>query len=153
METKINTYQERLFKLADRLRDVRVIGLIMFAIIVLLISWSGVKVIGTNYTLQKQIAELEQQNSVHNLGNTNLKLSNDYYQTNQYLEIMARQNFGMAAPGETVLSISKATALAHTTEMPDAEAQQKEAIEAKRPAYQRNFQAWMNFLFHRQDQQ
>lgn len=152
METKISKYQTLLLNYAQRLRDVRLIGLIMFAIVVLLMSWSGVKVIGTNYTLQKEIAGLEQQNRLHDLSNTNLKLTNDYYQTDQYLEIMARQNFGMAAPGETVLAIPKSAALARTVDMPDTERTQQKETESKRPAYQRNFQAWMNFLFHRQHQ-
>jgi cell division protein FtsB len=149
MKTKISEYQEWLIQSAHKLRDVRVIGLVLFACVVVLISWSGVKVIGTNYTLQRQIAQLEQERRVQELGNTNLKLTNDYYQTDQYLDIMARQNFGLAAPGETVLTISKSAALAHTVEKPDEAAAQTKETEAKRPAYQRNFQAWINFLFNR----
>jgi len=150
METKISKYREQIVELVRRMQDVRAIGLVMFGIVVLLMTWSGIKVIGTNYTLQKQIAEMQQQNSVQSLSNTNMKLSNEYYQTDQYLEIMARQNFGMAAPGETVLAVPKTVALSYTVDKPDAEATAKKETEAKQPAYQRNFQAWINFLFHRQ---
>jgi cell division protein FtsB len=131
-------------------RDVRAVGLLLFLVIVLLVSWSGIKAIDTNYRLQKQISQLEQQNQVHKLNNTNTKLENDYYQTDQYLEIAARQNFGLARPGETVLNVPQNVALAHTVNLPDEEKTETRKTQAKQPAYQRNFQAWMNFLFHRQ---
>jgi cell division protein FtsB len=83
------------------LRDVRNVGLLVFTVIVLLISWSGVKSIQTNYGLQKQIVRLTQENEVRSLQNTNLALQNRYLDTPQYLEISARQNLGLAAPGET----------------------------------------------------
>jgi len=39
----------------------------VFTVIVLLISWSGVKSIQTNYGLQKQISKLQQENDVAKL--------------------------------------------------------------------------------------
>ncbi len=68
--------------------------------LVLLISWSGIKAIQTNYGLQKQISGLKQQNAVIRLQNENLALKNQYYNSDQYLELSARQNFGLAVPGE-----------------------------------------------------
>jgi cell division protein FtsB len=151
MQEKIKHYQTKLLAFAQQLRDVRMVGLYSFLVIVLLLSWSGVKVIDTNYGLQRQIANLEQQNGVAELSNQNLKLENDYYNTPQYLELNARANFGLAAPGETVLVVPKATALARTVELPDAERLQATKTKGKQPAYQRNFQAWMNFFLHRQN--
>jgi hypothetical protein len=116
---------------------------------VLLVSWSGVKAIDTNYGLQKQISRLEQQNDVQHLSNENLKLQNDYYQTPQYLEVAARQNFGLAAPGETVLAVPRNVALAHTVDLPTSAPSAIQKKQSKKPAYQRNFQAWMDFLLDR----
>jgi cell division protein FtsB len=152
METKIKDYQTKLFNLAQQLRDVRVIGLLLFLIVLLMMSWSGVKVIETNYSLQKQISQLEQQRQLQDLSNTNLKLTNEYYKSNQYLELMARQNFGLAASGETVLVVPQHVALANTVDMPNTEQAQKQKTASKQPFYQRNFQAWMNFFLHRQGQ-
>jgi cell division protein FtsB len=129
------------------LRDIRNVGLLVFTIIVLLISWSGVKSIQTNYGLQKQIARLEQQNQVNTLEVNNLALQNQYYNTNQYLDISARQNLGLGLPGETELLIPKNVALAHTVKQPGTSAVVSEV--PKLPTYQRNFQAWLNFLLHR----
>src|SRR3978361_671678 len=92
-------YTDRLSLFLRRLNDPRFVGQLIFVVVVLLISWSGVKNIQTNYNLQKQITALNQQNSLQKLRNDNLGLQNQYYNSNQYLELSARQNFGLAAPG------------------------------------------------------
>lgn len=149
--TKPTTPHEKLYAYAEQLRDVRVIGLLVFVGIVLLISWSGAKAIDTNYKLQKQISTLEQQNQVQQLTNKNLQLQNEYYNTPQYLELAARQSFGLAAKGETELLVPKNVALAHTVNLPDEDQKQAAQTKAKQPAYQRHFQAWMDFFLHRQE--
>lgn len=152
MFAKIKNYQNRLLAVAAQLKDVRVIGLLLFGALVLLVSWSGVKAIDTNYKLQRQISQLQQQNTVQKLANANLKLQNDYYNTPQYLELAARQDFGLAAQGETVLVVPRSVALAHTVNLPQ-DAAPAEAPAKKQPAYKRNVQAWMDFFFHRQHTQ
>lgn len=149
METKKKPHLEKVYDYVLQFRDARAVGLLLFLVVVLLISWSGLKVIETNYRLQKEISRLEQETQVLQLTNTNTKLQNAYFETNQYLEVAARQNFGLAAPGETALNVPRHVALAHTVDLPNAEQEQVRKTKAKQPAYQRNFQAWMNFLLHR----
>ncbi|HJQ08310.1 MAG TPA: septum formation initiator family protein [Candidatus Saccharimonadales bacterium] len=133
-----------------QLQDLRVIGQLLFLAVAMLVTWSGIKTIETNYGLQKQIAALEQQNEVKKLATENQKLQNDYYKTPQYLELAARQEFGLAAPGETVLIVPREVALAHTVELPKPQEPAKaEGKNAELPAYQRNFEAWMDFFLHR----
>lgn len=153
MEIKNKPDLEKIYDYILQFKDLRAAGLLLFLVIVLLISWSGIKAIDTNYRLQKQISQLQQQVQVAKLGNTNIKLQNQYYQTDQYLEIAARQNFGLAKAGETVLNVPQNVALAHTVDVPDADQAETKKTEAKQPLYQRNFQAWMNFLLHRQTPQ
>jgi cell division protein FtsB len=129
------------------LRDVRNVGMLVFVVIVLLISWSGIKTIQTNYGLQKQIATLRQENDVQNLQNTNLQLQNQYYNTDQYLEITARENFGLGSAGETELLVPKDVALAHTAKQSAADETKQDV--PKQPFWQRNFEAWMDFFLHR----
>lgn len=129
------------------LRDIRNIGLLVFTVIVLLISWSGVKSIQTNYGLQKQISQLRQENQVASLQVANLALQNDYYKTAQYADISARENLGLGLPGETELLVPKGVALAHTVKQPTAVPATSEV--PKQPVWQRNFQSWMNFFLHR----
>ncbi len=130
-------------------RDVRFLGFMVFGVMVLLASWSGVTVIETNYELQKQIAQLGQQNEVQQLTNTNLKLQNEYYNTDTFLELTARKQFGKGAPGEKLLLVPRDVALAHAKQLPEPKTQAETKQANNQPTYQKNFNAWMNFLFHR----
>ncbi len=147
IQTKIEPYVAVARTYLLSLRDIRNVGLLVFTVIVLLISWSGVKSIQTNYGLQKQISRLAQENQLSELQNTNLALQNQYFNTPQYLEITARQNLGLVAPGETELLVPSSVALSHTVKQPDAAAAKTEV--PKQPFWQRNFQAWINFFLHR----
>lgn len=131
-----------------QLRDVRVAGLLLFLVVVLMISWSGIKAIETNYQLQREIAHLKQQNDLQDLINENQQLENGYFETPQYLELAAREGFGLAAPGESVVIVPKSVALAHTVDIQSNRTIEQKA-EDKRPTYQKNFEAWMDFFFHR----
>lgn len=135
----------------SRLNDVRVIGQVVFVVIVLLISWSGVKVIHTNYKLQQDIARLQEENELQRLRNENQRLKNEYYNSPQYLELAARQNFGLAAPGEKVLLVPKEVALAHVPESVRGTAVETNRVRSasSKPFYQRNYQAWLDFFLHR----
>ena len=132
----------------ESLRNLKTIGLIVFAVVVLLITWSGVKTIQSNYDLQKRISAIQQQNQVQLLENENLQLENDYYNTNQYLELSARQELGLGASGETELIVPQSVALAHLS--PASVSQTAGAkMNFNQPEYQKNFESWMNFFLHR----
>lgn len=148
LEQKLKQYIKVAYAFILRLRDVRFAGQVLFVIIVLLVSWSGVKAIDANFALQKQIATLQQENEVQQLENNNLALQNEYYTSDQYLELSARQNFGLGAPGETELVVPKSVALSYTVPEPKA-ASPKANVEP--PAYQRNFQAWVDFFLNRRN--
>jgi cell division protein FtsB len=136
---------------ARRLNDIRFVGQLVFVVIVLLISWSGIKTIQTNYGLQKQITALKQQNSLQKLQNDNLSLQNQYFNSDQYLEISARQNFGLARPGEKEIVVPEKVALAYTIDTPSIDHPAKP--KSPQPAYQRHFQSWVDFFLHRQNNQ
>ena len=147
MIDKIKKYYNHSF--VQQFKDVRFAGFVVFGILVLLVTWSGVSVIEANYELQKQVSKLEQQNRVSELENNNLKLQNEYYNSDQYLELTARRQFGKGQPGEQLLLVPKSVALKYTVDIP------KEAKEAtatptlKKPFIQRNIEAWINFFTHR----
>ena len=144
---QIQTYKNKLNEFIKRLGDIRFAGQVVFVVIVLLVSWSGIKTIQTNYNLQKQVSGLRQQNNVQGLENNNLELQNDYLNSNQYLELTARQNFGLAAPGEKELIVPASVALAYTT---DAAMPPKAPVASDhQPGYQRNFESWVDFFLHR----
>ena len=134
----------------QELKDVRILGMLVFGVIVLLVSWSGVKVIETNYALQQQIARMEEETKLLELQNANEKLKNEYYKTDQYLELQARKQFGKAAPGETVLVVPESVALKYTKDFGNDKAENKSSFQQKeKPFYQKNIEAWMSFFFRR----
>jgi cell division protein FtsL len=149
MEEKLKTYYEKTLDFVRRLQDIRFAGQVVFVIIVLLISWSGVKAIESNYQLQREIATLQQQTDIQQLKNENLKLQNEYFKTDQYLELSARQNFGLAHKGETELIVPIDVALANATPAVKRQAPVERPV-TKQSRFEQNYQAWLNFFLHHQ---
>jgi len=128
--------------------DVRKVGTLVFVVIALLITWSGVKVITTNYALQKDIAVMQQQNEVRRLQNQNLELENKFYETDEYLELEARRHFGKALPGEVVWVVPRDVALRYVSDDTRAAATD-DGIVTQPSGARANFNAWLDFLLHR----
>lgn len=148
MFDKIKNYKN--YPLWKLLGDVRALGLLTFGVIVLLVTWSGANVIQTNYGLEKEVSKLDQQNQIQSLENNNLKLGNQFFTTDTYLELMARRQFGLAQPGETLLLVPKSVALSHTIQLASGtKSAAPSSISPHQPTYQVNFEAWMNFFLHR----
>lgn len=135
--------------LVKQLQDIKTVGLIVIAVIVLLVSWSGVGAVERNFTLQKQIARLEQENAIQKLKNQNQALQNEYYNSDQYLELSARQNFGLAAPGEKLLIVPNNVAMSYTVDPPKPTS--PEVAKSSNSAIVRNLKAWQNFILGRHD--
>src|SRR5438876_46280 len=136
---QIKRFQSKVQEFITRLGDVRFAGQVVFVIIVLLVSWSGIKSIQTNYQLQKQISGLRQKTAVQKLENNNLALQNNYFKSGQYLELSARQNFGLAQQGEKEIVVPQNVALAYTVDLPTDTQNQKASDQ--QPGYQKHFQA------------
>lgn len=146
MIDKIKKYYQHTF--IQQFRDVRFIGFVIFGILVLLVTWSGISVIETNYELQKQVSKLEQQNQVSELENNNLKLQNEYYNSNQYLELTARRQFGKGEPGEKLLLVPKNVALTYSADIPKETKELATTPVLDKPWMQRNIEAWISFFKH-----
>ncbi len=147
MIEKIKKYQNH--PLVQDFRDIRSLGFAVFGILVLLVSWSGINVIETNYKLERQLAKLDQQNQVLQLQNNNQKLRNEYFNTPEYLELQARQQLGKGLPGEKLLLVPKSVALAHTVDLSKDTQARTATKKPEAPKYQQNLQAWRDFLFRR----
>lgn len=147
MLDKIKTYAK--LDLVQQFRDIRFVGFLVFGVLVLLVSWSGASIIETNYSLQKQVSKLEQENEVARLENNNLRLQNEYYNSNQYLELTARRQFGKGQPGEKLLLVPKSVALKYTVDIPEAEKAASATPVLNKPRVQQNLEAWTDFFLHR----
>lgn len=136
-------------KKAKQITDVRNIGLYVFCLVVLAIAWSGAKTVQSNYELQKKISTLKQENDILWLQNSNTYLQNQYYKTNQYQELSARQNLGLAAPGEQVLLVPKDVALRYVDPKLEKNVSTKAQPPDNRATYVKNIEAWRDFLLGR----
>ena len=111
-----------------------------------MITWSGIGTIQTNYNLQKQINQLSQESANQQLENKNLALENQYYNTNQYVELQARALLDKGLPGETLILVPKSVAYSQLAPEPKTPSAN---TNIQKPFYQQNFEAWMAFYFHR----
>lgn len=132
--------------LLGNVRDVRFLGLLVFGVLILLTSWSGVRIIEVNYELQKEIAALEAKNQVRQLENQNVKLKNQYLNSDTYLELTARQQLGKGGKDEKLILVPKEIALAHAPHL--AETTAAHVAADKTPGYLKNLRAWRDFYFH-----
>lgn len=113
-------------------------------LIALSLSWNTARVIERNYALEQEVDSLEEEIAILDLENQNLKFNIEYYKTDDFLEIAAKEKFNKRASGERVAVFEKDefeptnTAL---TYQPDEEPEQA-------PDYQENFNAWWDFLFN-----
>ena len=144
---RFSEYAKSVIDYLKQLKDVRLLGLHVFVVIALLVTWNSIGVIQKNYELQKNLSRLEQQNDLRKLENDTLKLRNEYFKTDTYLELAARKQFSKAAPGETLVLVPEEVALKHSFEQPKAENAAPEM--PQKPEYQQNFEAWMEFFFRR----
>lgn len=126
------------------LSDIRILGQTFFVIIMLLVSWSSVKAIQKNYLLQKQISRLEQEVEIAQLENDNQKLNNLYLETDQFVELSARRQFGLGAPGEKLLVVPKEVAMKNSI---NVKGDQDQVKNVEKPRYQKNIEAWISFFF------
>ena len=132
-------------KLAEKgLDDPRLLGVLLLGLIGLAVVYNGAKVVQQNYELTEKIAILEEENRVLELQNRNRELEIEYYKTPEFAELKARRVNGVAAEGERVYTITEETALAALKTPLDSEISEPEST---KPAYQRNFEAWMDFFF------
>ena len=147
IKNRLENYKDIFFKYLQRMNDIRFAAQVGFVVIVLLVSWSGVRSIQTNYKLQEQIAALKQQDAVQKLQNDNLALQNQYLNSNQYLELSARENLGLASPGEKEVIVP--ARVAKTYEVPVPSVATVSDSQSNQPAYQHNVQSWVDFFLHR----
>ena len=100
--------------------------------------WGTVEAIQQNFELQQQVDGLNQQISYQELENQTLQFENQYYNSNEYLELSARQHLNLASPGEKLLILPPTT-------VSDKSTPQDTTVT---PITRRsNFQQWMYFLF------
>lgn len=144
----LDTLKQRLpdQKIIKMLLDVRNIGMYLFALLAISVTWSSVRALQQNFKLQQQIAVLQQQNAINQLENETIALRNKYLQSDEYIELEARRQTGKGLPGEKAILIPKDAAIARTIEPLPVVQAPSVATTQKAPWYIQNTRDWLSFL-------
>ncbi len=117
-------------------------GIYLIAIVSLSVAWASSKAIQRNYQLMKQISVLEQEADIAEQKVANQKLENEYYKSDDFLELAARSQLNKAAPGEKLMIVPKSVALSKLPAGSDQTVAVVDSSKEKLP----NWQAWLQFL-------
>ena len=104
-------------------------------------AWGAVSMMQRNFGLQKEVDAQKRELQLTELEVQTLQYQQNYYRSDEYKELAARERLGLALPGEKVLMLP-----------PNSEQAKKEpgAKETMKPsgsgAAISNFEQWMNFL-------
>lgn len=102
--------------------------------------WGSLGVMQRNYDLQKGVDYKQRQLQLIQLQTASLQLESRYYKTQEYQELAARQDLGLALPGESVLILPANSQAAINADKPT----QTQATSIQKIG---NYGQWMNFLF------
>ncbi len=103
--------------------------------------WGSLRVMDTNYMLQRQLDSRQRELMVARLQKENFELQKRYYETNEYKEMAAREFLGLVMPGERVLILP-----ANTEAAKQADTAVKTTDRISVPE-ESNLEQWTNFLF------
>lgn len=140
MLNKITLY---IGKILNRYFSFSAIGIYIVGLIALSVSWTSAKVIQRNYKLLQEVSVLEQKVDVAQIRVDNQKLTNEYYQTDAYLELAARKQFNRAAPDEKLMIVSRGVALSKVSDIKD---QATSNLSAEKISKRSNWKNWIKFL-------
>lgn len=104
------------------------------------IVWQTAIVILDNYALQQEVDDLKEEVSLLELENQRLSFNIEYYKTDAYLDLAARENFNLKAPGERVVYVPR-NDTTESIESTDSTNEQSNINEAS------NVDQWLYFLF------
>ncbi len=102
--------------------------------------WGSITTMQRNYALQKEVDARERKLALTQLEVDTMQLQKNYYASDEYKELAARERLGLAAPGEKVLLLPPNSAAAKATNITE-----KSPTATTRTLT--NFEQWMLFLF------
>lgn len=101
--------------------------------------WGTVQTLQKNFTYQQQVDSLTQNVELEKLRNQNLQFQQQYYRSDEFLELSARQRLGKANPGEKLIILPDSRNI--TDKVAPTTSQQPAAVKAS------NLSQWTRFFF------
>jgi cell division protein FtsB len=119
-------------------------GVILVALIVAASwVWGSISVMQTNFSAQKMVDEQKRQLELTQLQVDTLKYQQNYYNSDEYKDLAARQDLGLVSPGEKVLILPPNSATAQQQDKLDAK---REVASAQTSEPTSNFEQWLEFF-------
>lgn len=115
--------------------------LLAVVIVAIVCVLSATSTMQRNYELQKRVDTKKQQLALLELEASLTEIELEYYRTEEYQDLIARQSLGLATSGEKVLILPQ-----YSDWVRQKQAEQKEQADTTLTEAS-NFQQWINFLF------
>ena len=103
-------------------------------------AWGSVSMMQRNYALQRDVDAQKRQADLLELQVATMQYEQNYYKSDEYKDLAARQHLGLASPGEKVLILPANSAAAKKQDT-STEVQQ---ASTQPPS---NLDQWINFFF------
>jgi cell division protein FtsB len=116
------------------------VTLVVAALVALSWLWGTVTTLQKNFVLQQEVDALDQQIQIAEIESATLGFQQQYYRSNEYLELQARAKLNKALPGEKLVILP-------LTPRPAPTPVKAPIAATTAPS---NFQQWMRFLFGQQ---
>ena len=104
-------------------------------------AWGSLQVMQRNYALQREVDYKRKQLTLAELQKDNLRLQNQYYQTDEYKELALRESLGLVMPGEKLLILPDNSDEAKAA---DEDSSTETTVTVQQST---NLEQWLNFLF------
>jgi cell division protein FtsB len=101
-------------------------------------AWGSIGLMQRNYGLQRDVDAQRRQAEVLELEVANMRYQQNYYNSDEYKDLAARQHLGLASEGEKVLMLPPNTEAAKRDDAP--------AVQQALSAPPTNLEQWIDFL-------
>ncbi len=136
LASKIYQKIVHLYRRNQHLVTIQNVGVAIGLLIALSWVWGASTTLQKNYTYQRQVDLNAQQIEVMKLQNENAAYQQEYYKSDEFLELSARERLGLASPGEKMVILPSSANIKDT-----------EVVVQKSVDTQSNFSRWMQFFF------
>lgn len=106
-------------------------------------AWGTVSQMQTNFAAQKAVDEQKRELRLTELQLATLKYQQNYYKSDEFKELAARQNLGLVTPGEKVLVLPPNS---QAVKDQDSANEQRVTARPEQVSKGTNFEQWVQFL-------
>ena len=106
-------------------------------------AWGSISMMQTNFAAQKSVDDRQRELDLMQLEVDTLQYQQNYYKSDEYKDLAARTNLGLASPGEKVLLLPKNSEAIVASDAADTK---KETTTKSTSQAASNLEQWVNFL-------